>query len=44
MQSNPVQMLFGTFLLFFGWFSFNGGSAMAVPNCERANDVAIMCL
>ena len=41
-QSNPVQMLFGTLLLFFGWFGFNGGSMLAVSEDQDLAVARIM--
>ena len=35
----PIAAL-GTFILWLGWFGFNGGSALGIHNAEKANQVA----
>ncbi|KPQ28714.1 MAG: ammonium transporter, Amt family [Marinobacter excellens HL-55] len=37
----PLATL-GTFILWMGWFGFNGGSVLATASAESANDVAIV--
>jgi len=47
-QINPIQganlpmATLGTFILWMGWFGFNGGSVLAMANVESANSVAVV--
>ena len=42
--SNAAQVTLGTFILWFGWFGFNGGSQLSIVGIENANAVAkIFC-
>ncbi|CAB9521576.1 Ammonium transporter 1 member [Seminavis robusta] len=41
-HSVSLQVL-GTFILWFGWFGFNGGSALLIPATEYQSEIAAVC-